>query len=76
VLDFAFAVHSEIGLRARGALVNGRVVHISSELRSGDIVEVLTSDHVVANSDWLDILKSPRARSKLRHWMRDDEKIH
>ncbi len=76
VLDFAFAVHSEIGLRARGAMVNGRVVHISSELRSGDIVEVLTSDHVVAKSDWLDMLKSPRARSKLRHWMRDDTKAH
>jgi GTP diphosphokinase / guanosine-3',5'-bis(diphosphate) 3'-diphosphatase len=76
VLDFAFAVHSEIGLRARGALVNGRAVHISSELRSGDIVEVLTSDHVVATADWLDMLKSPRARSKLRHWMRDETKIH
>jgi GTP diphosphokinase / guanosine-3',5'-bis(diphosphate) 3'-diphosphatase len=74
VLDFAFAVHSEIGLRARGAMVNGRPVHISSELRSGDIVEVLTSDHVVAKAEWLDMLRSPRARSKLRHWMRDETK--
>jgi GTP diphosphokinase / guanosine-3',5'-bis(diphosphate) 3'-diphosphatase len=71
VLDFAFAVHSEIGLRARGAIVNGRPVHISSELRSGDIVEVLTGDKVAAKSDWLELLKSPRARSKLRHWLRE-----
>jgi GTP diphosphokinase / guanosine-3',5'-bis(diphosphate) 3'-diphosphatase len=75
-LDFAFAVHSEIGLRARGAIVNGRPVHISSELRSGDIVEVLTSDKVIAKSDWLEHLKSPRARSKLRHWLRDEQKVH
>ncbi|MGL4231302.1 MAG: HD domain-containing protein [Casimicrobium sp.] len=76
VLDFAFAVHSEIGLRARGAMVNGRVVHISSELRSGDIVEVLTSEKVAAKTEWLEILKSPRARSKLRHWLRDEVKVH
>ncbi len=76
VLDFAFAVHSEIGLRARGALVNGRAVHVSSELRSGDIVEVLTADSIVAKTEWLDMLKSPRARSKLRHWMREDSKVH
>ncbi len=76
VLDFAFAVHSEIGLRARGALVNGRVVDISSELRSGDIVEVLTTERVTALPEWQDLLKSPRARSKLRHWLRDDNKVH
>jgi GTP diphosphokinase / guanosine-3',5'-bis(diphosphate) 3'-diphosphatase len=76
VLDFAFAVHSEIGLRARGAIVNGRPVHISSELRSGDIVEVLTSEKVLAKSEWLELLKSPRARSKLRHWLREDQRIH
>jgi GTP diphosphokinase / guanosine-3',5'-bis(diphosphate) 3'-diphosphatase len=74
VLDFAFAVHSEIGLRARGAVVNGRAVHISSELRSGDIVEVLTSEHVTARDEWLELLRSPRARAKLRHWLRDDSK--
>jgi GTP diphosphokinase / guanosine-3',5'-bis(diphosphate) 3'-diphosphatase len=76
VLDFAFAVHSEIGLRARGAIVNGRAVHISSELRSGDIVEVLTDEKVVAKTDWLELLRSPRARSKLRHWLRDEQKVH
>lgn len=75
-LDFAFAVHSEIGLRARGAIVNGRPVHLSSELRSGDIVEVLTGDRVAANANWLESLKSPRARSKLRHWLRDEQKTH
>jgi GTP pyrophosphokinase len=74
VLDFAFAVHSEIGLRARGALVNGRAVDVSSELRSGDIVEVLTSDRVVAHADWIESLRSPRARAKLRQWMRDDSR--
>jgi GTP diphosphokinase / guanosine-3',5'-bis(diphosphate) 3'-diphosphatase len=76
VLDFAFAVHSEIGLRAQGALVNGRAVHIFSELRSGDIVEVLTTEKVVASSSWIESLRSPRARAKLRHWLRDDSKVH
>jgi GTP diphosphokinase / guanosine-3',5'-bis(diphosphate) 3'-diphosphatase len=74
VLDFAFAVHSEIGLRARGAVVNGRTTDISSELRSGDIVEVITSDAVRANVDWIAHLRSPRARAKLRHWIRETEK--
>lgn len=76
VLDFAFAVHSEIGLRARGALVNGRGVDVSSELRSGDIVEVVTADNVVARPEWIELLRSPRARAKLRHWLRDDSKVH
>jgi GTP diphosphokinase / guanosine-3',5'-bis(diphosphate) 3'-diphosphatase len=74
VLDFAFAVHSEIGLRARGAVVNGRVSDISSELRSGDIVEVITADNVRAEASWIGYLRSPRARAKLRHWLRDLEK--
>ncbi len=74
VLDFAFAVHSEIGLRARGAVVNGRTTNISSELRSGDIVEVITSDAVRASVDWIAHLRSPRARAKLRHWIREIEK--
>jgi GTP diphosphokinase / guanosine-3',5'-bis(diphosphate) 3'-diphosphatase len=74
VLDFAFAVHSEIGLRARGAVVNGRVADISSELRSGDIVEVITADAVRARVDWIAHLRSPRARAKLRHWIRESEK--
>jgi GTP diphosphokinase / guanosine-3',5'-bis(diphosphate) 3'-diphosphatase len=75
VLDFAFAVHSEIGLRARGAVVNGRVSDISAELRSGDIVEVITAERVRASVDWLNHLRSPRARAKLRHWLRDAEKL-
>jgi GTP diphosphokinase / guanosine-3',5'-bis(diphosphate) 3'-diphosphatase len=76
VLDFAFAVHSEIGLRARGAIVNGRVSDISSELRSGDIVEVITADKVRAEASWIAHLRSPRARAKLRHWLRDIEKTN
>ena len=74
VLDFAFAVHSEIGLRARGAVVNGRTSDISSELRSGDIVEVITSDAVRAQPEWIAHLRSPRARAKLRHWIREAER--
>ncbi|TAG46642.1 MAG: bifunctional (p)ppGpp synthetase/guanosine-3',5'-bis(diphosphate) 3'-pyrophosphohydrolase [Betaproteobacteria bacterium] len=74
VLDFAFAVHSEIGLRARGAMVNGRVTDISSELRSGDVVEVITSERIRAEAGWIAHLRSPRGRNKLRHWLREVER--
>ncbi len=74
VLDFAFAVHSEIGLRARGAMVNGRATDISSELRSGDVVEVITSERIRADATWITHLRSPRGRTKLRHWLREVER--
>ena len=69
-VDFAYAVHTEVGHRTMGAKVNGRLVPLESELRSGDVVEVLTSKNPDAgpSQDWLAFVKSTRARNKIRAW--------
>lgn len=69
-LDFAYAVHSDVGRHCIGAKVNGRMVPLDTALSSGDEVEVLTSPHQSPSQDWLKIVKSSRARSKIRHWLR------
>jgi GTP pyrophosphokinase len=69
-VDFAYAVHTEIGHRTMGAKVNGRLVPLESTLNSGDSVEVFTSKNPDAgpSQDWLNFVKSQRARSKIRGW--------
>jgi GTP pyrophosphokinase len=69
-VDFAYAVHTEIGHRTMGAKVNGRLVPLESTLSSGDVVEVFTSKNPDAgpSQDWLSFVKSTRARSKIRGW--------
>ena len=67
-VDFAYAVHTEVGHRTMGAKVNGRLVPLESELSSGDVVEVFTSKNPDSgpSKDWLTFVKSPRARNKIR----------
>ncbi|MFF4648744.1 RelA/SpoT family protein [Streptomyces sp. NPDC001380] len=69
-VDFAFAVHTEVGYRCIGARVNGRLVPLESTLDNGDLVEVFTSKAAGAgpSRDWLGFVKSPRARNKIRAW--------
>lgn len=69
-VDFAYAVHTEVGNRCVGAKVNGRLVPLESKLANGDVVDVLTnkSDHAGPSRDWLNFVKSPRARSKIKAW--------
>ena len=69
-VDFAYAVHTEIGHRTMGSKVNGRLVPLESELKSGDVVEVFTSKNPDAgpSRDWLGFVKSTRARNKIRGW--------
>lgn len=79
-VDFAYAVHTEVGHRTIGARVNGRLVPLESTLDNGDLVEVFTSKAVGAgpSRDWLGFVKSPRARNKIRQWFskeRRDEAI-
>ncbi|WP_034091224.1 RelA/SpoT family protein [Streptacidiphilus albus] len=69
-VDFAYAVHTEVGHRTIGARVNGRLVPLESTLDNGDLVEVFTSKAATAapSRDWLGFVKSPRARNKIRAW--------
>ncbi|WP_436891913.1 RelA/SpoT family protein [Nocardiopsis dassonvillei] len=69
-VDFAYAVHTEVGHRTVGARVNGRLVSLETELHNGETVEIITSKDPDAgpNRDWLDFVKSARARNKIRHW--------
>ncbi|MEJ1087491.1 bifunctional (p)ppGpp synthetase/guanosine-3',5'-bis(diphosphate) 3'-pyrophosphohydrolase [Microbacterium sp. Mu-80] len=69
-VDFAYAVHTEIGHRTMGAKVNGRLMPLETELKSGDVVEVFTSKNPDAgpSQDWLTFVKSTRARNKIRGW--------
>ena len=68
-VDFAYAVHTEVGHKTIGAKVNGRITPLDSVLSSGDVVEVLTSKSVDASpsKDWLNFVASPRARAKIKH---------
>ena len=72
-LDFAFAVHTDVGLRCTGARVNGQMVPFSHILQTGDTVEVNTSPHQRPSRDWLKIIKSTKARSRIRRWLREEE---
>ncbi|GAA2992780.1 hypothetical protein GCM10020229_01590 [Kitasatospora albolonga] len=69
-VDFAFAVHTEVGYRCIGARVNGRLVPLESTLENGDTVEVFTSkaENAGPSRDWLGFVKSPRARNKIKAW--------
>jgi GTP diphosphokinase / guanosine-3',5'-bis(diphosphate) 3'-diphosphatase len=69
-VDFAYAIHTEVGHRTIGARVNGRLVPLESTLDNGDVVEVFTSraPNAAPSRDWLSYVKSPRARNKIRQW--------
>src|SRR5206468_3410095 len=75
-LDFAYEVHTEIGHRCVGARVNGKIVPLHYELKSGDIVEVLTSKRERGPSrDWLAVVKTTRARNKIKHWFKQESRV-
>ncbi len=73
-LDFAFGVHTGIGLKTIGAKVNGRIAPLKKPLKSGDIVEILTSPQQLPNKDWLNFVVTTKARSKIRASLRSEER--
>lgn len=74
-LDFAYRVHTDVGHRCVGAKVNGRMVPLTNELKTGDIVEIVTSKQASGPSrDWMKLVRTPQARSKIRQWFRKEQK--
>jgi GTP pyrophosphokinase len=73
-VDFAYLIHTEVGNQCTGAKVNGRMVSLPYELKTGDIVEIVTSKNHHPSKDWLNFVKTVKARSKIRHWIKVQEK--
>ncbi|WP_445731972.1 RelA/SpoT family protein [Mariniflexile sp.] len=73
-LDFAFHIHTEVGMKTRGAKVNGKLVTLSHILQSGDQVDILTSEAAKPNPNWLDYATTARARSKIKNALKEDKK--
>lgn len=70
-VDFAFAVHTDVGFHCLGAKVNSKIVPLSYHLRSGDTVEIITSNNQHPNRDWIKFVKTSKARTKIKRWIRD-----
>ncbi len=73
-IDFAYSIHTEVGDRCVGAKVNSRQVPLKYNLQSGDIVEIITSPSQIPRRGWLDLVKTGRARARIRSWLRREEK--
>ncbi len=73
-VDFAYAIHSEVGNQCTGAKVNGRMVSLQHELKTGDIAEIITSKSHHPSKDWLKFVKTVKARSRIRQWIKTREK--
>jgi GTP diphosphokinase / guanosine-3',5'-bis(diphosphate) 3'-diphosphatase len=74
-VDFAYAIHTDVGHSTTGAKVNGRIVPLRSRLRNGDIVEIQTQAGHAPSRDWLSFVKSSRARNKIKHWLNENQRV-
>ncbi len=73
-VDFAYAIHTEVGNTTTGAKVNGRIVPLKTKLRNGDIVTIMTQSGHAPSRDWLSFTKSSRARNKIKHWLNEHQR--
>ena len=72
-IDFAFHVHTEVGLKCQGAKINGRIAPLHRELKSGDTIEILTAAAAKPSRDWLSHVRTARARQKIKQWVNHEE---
>ena len=75
-LDFAFLIHTKVGQHCAGAKVNGRLMPLSTELKNGDSVEIVTDPARNPNRDWLKLVKTAKARSRIQRYLRTEERAH
>jgi GTP pyrophosphokinase len=73
-VDFAYSIHSDVGNHCSGAKVNGKIVPLRYELRSGDTIEIMTSPNQKPSKDWLKFAKTARAKTKIRQWFTNEER--
>jgi len=73
-IDFAYAIHSQVGDKCTGAKINGRIVSLKTEIRNGDMLEILTSPNSHPSRDWLNYAVTSRARNRVRHWIADQQR--
>ena len=72
-IDFAFAVHSDVGLHCTGARINGKLVPLKTRLQNGDVVEIITSPGQTPSKDWLNFVETTRAKNRIRQWIKAQE---
>lgn len=72
-IDFAYAIHTEVGDHCVGAKVNGKIVPLKHQMASGDTVEILTSPNQTPHKDWLKFVRTSRAKTKIKHWIKSEE---
>jgi GTP pyrophosphokinase len=73
-VDFAYMIHTEVGNRCSGAKVNGKLVPLDTQLKNGDSVEIITNVHRNPSRDWLKFVKTAKARTRIKHWIRTQER--
>jgi GTP pyrophosphokinase len=73
-IDFAYAIHTDVGDTLTGAKINGRIVPIKSELQNGDVVEILTTQNSKPSRDWLNYVVTSKARNRIRHWISEQQR--
>ena len=75
-IDFAYAIHSKVGDTCTGAKISGRIVPLRTEIKNGDVVEILTNSNSHPSADWINYVVTSRARNRIRHWISEQERAN
>jgi GTP diphosphokinase / guanosine-3',5'-bis(diphosphate) 3'-diphosphatase len=73
-IDFAYSIHTEVGNHCAGAKINGKLVPLRYRMHTGDTVEIITNTHQVPSKDWLKLVRTARAKTKIKHWIKTEER--